>query len=234
MRNPYMPLPRKSGHQFDAYGQPADPSPVFLYSDFSGTALGAEWAIVELSDEEETTLEPGGYFKISIGETGLTQPENGALDHGNIRTIDLNQGVLFETRVRIAVAPTASEICWGLGSNHAANKDAMGTSAWFRLQNSMALLVESDDTSNNNDDVATGTTLVLNEWHTYGIDFRYLTDVKFFFDGARKGMGTTFNMTNLSSTAALVQPYFSVSKGSNNSTAEINIDYVKIWHERGA
>jgi hypothetical protein len=108
----------------------------------------------------------------------------------------------------------------------------VAAAAWFRWDASLVTKCESDDTTNNEDDVATGITAVAGTYSIYRIDFTTLSDVKFFIDGARVAAGTTFDMSNLTAAEKRMQPYFSLDKATGTGLGDMNIDYVKIWSNR--
>ena len=108
----------------------------------------------------------------------------------------------------------------------------MTEAAWFRFDADLAADVETDDTTNNNDDISTGHTAVAGTYDIYRIDFTTIADVKFFINGTRVATGTTFDMSNLSAAEQQMQPYFSLDKASGTGLGDINIDYVKIFSNR--
>jgi hypothetical protein len=90
------------------------------------------------------------------------------------------------------------------------------------------VVVETDDNSRNNDDVATAKTLS-NTYKRFIIDFSYgISDVRFFIDGDRVAASTTFNMSN-SSTQRL-QPYIDLQKASGTGTPSVTIDKFAITY----
>jgi hypothetical protein len=116
--------------------------------------------------------------------------------------------------------------------DHNLDKDTVTEAAWFRFDASLVCKVETDDTTNNNDDIATGHTAVAGTYDIYRIDFTDLTDVKFYINGTRVASGTTFDMSNLTAGEQQMQPYFSLDKTSGTGLGDINIDYVKIFSNR--
>jgi hypothetical protein len=161
------------------------------------------------------------------------EAEDVVLYHNDNKTFDVGEGLIFETRVDMAVAP-GTGVCavFGMCGDHALDKDANTEHAWFRFDASMACKVETDDTTNDNDDVATGVTAVAGTYNIFRIDFTDLTDVKFFIDGTRVATATTFDMSNLTASEQQMQPYFSLDKASGTGLGDINIDYVKIFSNR--
>ena len=239
MRAPHLPAPDKPGHQFDGYGQPTDSSPLFYYDDFWGDALNPRWSTIIVGNatvDVATSNVSGGVAELALEATSESQ--DAVLDHGDIRSFDVSQGLIFECRLKLTVAPTnGTSSVWGMANDHAPVRDNIRAAAWFRIgvgiDPALDLEVETDDNSagGNNDNVGLDTVAVLDTYNVYTIDFRDLSDVKFFVDGGRKAMGTTFDMTNLSAAEALMQPYFSLEK-TMAAVGTMQIDYVKIWHER--
>jgi len=112
----------------------------------------------------------------------------------------------------------------GMASAHNATADNVATNAWFRLigaTSTTALVVETDDATNDNDDVATGATLA-NVYKRLLIDTSDLTSVKFYVDGARVAATTTFDMSDISS-GLNVQPYISHAKASGTGVPILDI-----------
>ena len=85
-----------------------------------------------------------------------------------------------------------------------------------------ALVVETDDGTNDNNDVATGTSLA-STLKTLVIDFEAgLSDVKFYVDGERVASSTTFDMSNVTA-AQGVQPFVQLQKASGTGVASVTI-----------
>lgn len=155
----------------------------------------------------------------------LYMPDSKAFDVGN--------GLIFEARINMAVSP-GTGVCAvaGMAGPHNLDKDTLANAAWFRWDASLATKVETDDTTNDNDDVSTGLTAVAGTYNIYRIDFTTLSNVKFFVDGVRVATSTTFDMSNLTAAEQQMQPYFSLDKASGTGLGDMNIDYVKIFSNR--
>lgn len=213
--------------------------PVKFYEDFLGAAGGGpfdgttNWNVVDVGDATEAISadSANGVFKLHLAAT--SEAEDAVLYMNDNKTFDVGSGLIFETRVNVAVAP-GTGVCavFGMAGNHNLAKDSVTEAAWFRLDASMAVKVESDDTTNDNDDIATGHTAVAGTYDIYRIDFTDLTDVKFYINGSRVASGTTFNMENLTAAEQQMQPYFSLDKASGTGLGDLDIDYVKIWQDR--
>ena len=213
--------------------------PLFFYDDFLGAAGGSVfdgsqiWDVVDVNDATEgiVTDSSGGLFRIHLHVT--SENEDAVLYHSDNRTFDVSNGLIFEAKVDIATLPTLTgQGVVGICGDHALDKDALLESAWFKWDGSGAILCETDDTTNDNNDVATGVTSVPGTANVLRIDFTTLADVKFFIDGGRVAAGTTFDMSNLTGAELILQPYFSLDKTGDAGLGDIDIDYVKIWSNR--
>lgn len=213
--------------------------PVQFYEDFlgqlGGDAFGAtgQWNVVDVNSATEAIVDDSANGQFLLHLAASNEAEDAVLYHGNNKTFCVGNGLIFEARVNMAVAP-GTGVCAVLGmcGDHNLDKDSATESAWFRFQASMACLAETDDTTNDNDDVATGHTAVAGTYDIYRIDFTDLADVKFFINGNRVATGTTFDMSNLSTSEQQMQPYFSLDKASGTGLGDMNIDYVKIFSNR--
>ena len=213
--------------------------PVQFVEDFLGATGGGPfdastvWHVVDVGDATEAIVadSSNGQFLLHIAST--TEAEDAVLYMNDNKPFDVGNGLIFETRVNMAVAP-GSGVCavFGMAGDHNLAKDSVTEHAWFRFDASMACKVESDDTTNDNDDEATGHTAVAGTYDIYRIDFTTLSDVKFFINGARVASSTTFDMSNLTAGEQQMQPYFSLDKASGAGLGDINIDYVKIFSNR--
>lgn len=172
-----------------------------------------------------------GQFQLALDNT--SEAQDAVLYFGDQRGFSVKHDAIFETRVRLSVLPTTGVTAvFGLAGDHNLAKDSVTEHAWFRAQASAAILAESDDTTNDNDDVATGVTVLATEWRTYRIDFTNLADVRFYIDGVAVGIGTTFDMSNLTDAEAVMQPYFSLDKASGTGVGTMLIDYVRVATNR--
>lgn len=213
--------------------------PIRFVDDFIGVAGGdifdgtVVWNVVDVGDATEAIVadSPNGVFKLHLAAT--SEAEDAVLYMGDNKNFDVGSGLIFETRVDFGVAP-GTGVCavFGMAGDHNLAKDSVTEAAWFRLDASMAIKVETDDTTNDNDDVATGVTAIAGTYNIFRIDFTDLTDVKFYIDGVRVASGTTFDMSNLTAGEQQMQPYFSLDKASGTGLGDMNIDYVKIWQDR--
>jgi len=215
--------------------------PLYFYDDFLGVAGGSAfagtmiWDVLEVGDATSAVGADGsnGHWLLHIHATD--QAEDAVLDHNDNKTFDIGNGLIFEAGIDMSIAVgTGVTVVAGMAGDHDLVKDSLREHAWFRWEASMAALCETDDGSNNNDDVATGVTCVAGTLNIFRIDFTTITDVKFFIDGVRVGSATTFDMSTLNAAGQQMQPYFSMEKTSGGAAAigDMKIDYVKIWSNR--
>ena len=217
--------------------------PLYFYDDFTGVAGGspiaagtATWAVVDVAGATEAIVadSSNGVFRLYLNAGG-NEDEDAVLYHGDNRTFDVDKGLIFETKIDVAVLPTlTAEAVWGMCGNHNLDNDTAAESCWFKLDGSGAVVVENDDATagHTNDDVATGVTVVPGTANIYRIDFTSLTNVKFFIDGVRVAASTTFDLSTLTGATAVLQPYFSLDKTGDLGAGTLDIDYVKIWSNR--
>jgi len=213
--------------------------PVVFYDDFIGNAGGSVfdgtmvWAVVDVGDATEAIVanSSNGEFLLHLHVT--SQDEDAVLYMGDNRNFDVSKGVVFETRLSIDTLPTlTAEAVWGMCGDHNLANDSITESVWFKLDGSGALLVETNDTTNDNDDIATGITIVAGTEYVFRIDFSTLADVKFYVDGVRVAPATTFDMSNLTGAELILQPYFDLDKTGDAGLGDMVIDYVRIFSDR--
>lgn len=200
-----------------------------LFDDFLGAALTARWTTVDVGDATEgiDPDEHGGAMKLLIAATD--EAEDAVIYAGDELNFDIDKLQFMRMRAKAITPGTGIAVVFGMGSAHHLDKDTMTENAWFRLQASLALLVETDDGTNDEDDTATGVTLVTDVYNDFMIDFRDTADVKFYVNGTQVASGTTFNMSNYSGN---LQPYFSCDKASGTGTAQLIIEMLEIIAER--
>lgn len=241
----YFAVPR---HRFDIYGQPEDPVSLVYVEEFMGDIRPVKWGIISTNGAFVGRQSPssGGGYKILLSSANVDQ--EALLDFGNRLTLDLHQGLIVEYRVKIVTAPDASEIRIGVMSQLISpfSYDGTKVNAWFLLRNTATdVQVETDPNlgslNNDNNDVNLSLAQIVDTFHTFGIDFSDLFDVKFYINGERKlsidanGEVEKFVMTHPGfeiSTDRLVQPIIGCTKGGGTVETRIILDYFKAWQTR--
>lgn len=154
---------------------------------------------------------------------------------GDVRQLkaDLLQAIRFRLK---ASAIAANEILvFGLAGDQADAADSITYNAWFRLDGSTSLLVETDDNATDTDDKSTGLTLPASTWKDFAIDFSNgLSDVRFFATDANGKLArvraqTTFN---LALTGIYLQPFVQLQKASGTTTPNVDIYAIEIDYKR--
>lgn len=210
-----------------------------FYDDFLGKIVDVTntWTALDVSAAGNTTPaiiagSPSGAAQIMLDATNEVQLSG--YYWADQKPFILNQGVVFEARVRITTLPTGSVVAvWGLADSTNASADAIATSIWFRSDGggAGAITVETDDSVNETSKVATGVTSAVNAWHVYRIDCADPTSIRFYIDGSPVAASTTFNMSN--SLALALQPTIRIGKEAGATTVgTMEIDYVRIWQNR--
>lgn len=170
-----------------------------------------------------TTGENGGAMKLTLHNQSEAQIVT--MYQNDILFLDLAdlQHVWFT--LKVAAWDNVTDLVLGVAAAQNDTDDSVVTNAWFKMDGSVstsAIVAESDDGTNDNDDVATGETLAA-VYKKFDIDFtKGLKDVRFSIDGARVASGTTFDMSDL--TAGLnVQPFVQIHKASGTGVGSVTI-----------
>lgn len=212
---------------------------VFFVDDFIGPAVDEtnDWHLNDTSAAGAPT------HAILADETAV-ELALAANDELEVQGYDFNDKLVFDidtlntfvARFKVSTITTAEEAVIGMGSAWADAINDIVAHAWFKLDATMDLLVESDDGTNDLDDKDTDVDLTLDTYIWVMIDFSTKADVKFYTstDGkvwTQRQTGTTFDMSNY--TAGL-QPMFAILKASGTTTPSITADIVKIVSDRPA
>ena len=150
--------------------------------------------------------------------------------HNDILCFDLADIKVMEIIAKVQGIDAVTTLVMGLANAQNDTDDSVTNHAWFRMEGSAStanLLVETDDGTNDNNDVATGDTLA-NVYLQLLIDFENgLSDVRFYADGARVADGTTFDMSNVTA-GQNVQPYIQLQKASGTGVPSVEIAKCRI------
>ena len=200
-------------------------------STFGTAAQGHAWVRTVATNGTVVGLTntAGGAIRFATGAIDETSRVD--IAHGDIlgfAAADLDK---FEARVK-TVATLGANVSFGFGMQSARNNDldATTTHAQFRVIGNNNVVVETDDDVRNNDDVATGTTLVAT-FKKFVIDFSAgLSNVKFYIDGARVAAGTTFDMSAASD--KFLQPFFLLQKAGSTQSNTVDLDYIRVTSRR--
>jgi len=185
------------------------------------------WTIADTSSSGSPTYagtsEDGGSVKLTLAST--SEEEILTLYQNDVVNYDLDDISNIWWVAKVASIDAVTTLVMGVGSAQNDTEDSVATNAWFRMEGSAstsALVVETDDGTNDNNDTATGKTLAA-VYKRLLIDFSQgLSDVRFFVDGERVASGTTFDMSDVSS-GTNVQPYVQLHKASGTGTASVQL-----------
>lgn len=190
------------------------------------------WDIADTSSSGTPTYTVGGINgEATLAFDNTSEIQNVCLFMSDVLNFDIDTVQRIELRVKQgqATIDSASSIAFGLASARNDAIDSIAAHASFRLIGSNAVVVETDDGTNDNDDVATGQSLT-NAYKRFVIDFTGGTsNVKFYIDGNRVASATTFDMSNYTSG---LQPYVQLQKTADTNTDSVVIDYIKIVSKR--
>tara|TARA_R110000868_G_scaffold268152_1_gene527383 strand:+ start:98 stop:796 length:699 start_codon:yes stop_codon:yes gene_type:complete len=204
---------------------------------------GDSWVITDTSSAGTPT-----YARVDLGEATVsgaigsaslafdsqTEAQNVCLSFGDNLAFDVDKvrGIEFRVKLGQAALDTATSIAFGLTGDRNDAIDSIAYAALFRVigaDDTTAVVVETDDGTNDNNDVATGSTL-LTAWKVLKILFPPgNAAVTFWIDNIQVATATAFDMSNFHGG---VQPFVQIQKTSDNNTDSIQIDYVQVWGVR--
>jgi hypothetical protein len=189
------------------------------------------WTIADTSSAGTPTYlcitEDGGAAKLTLAAT--SEAEIVTLYTNDVLPLDLAQLQSVEIVAKVAAVDAVTTLTFGVGNARNDTDDTVGVSAWFRMEGSVsttAIVVETDDGTTDNNDVATGQTLG-STYKKFTIDFTNgLSDVRFYIDGERVAASTTFNMSAITS-GQNVQPLIQLQKASGTGVPSVTIASVR-------
>lgn len=177
----------------------------------------------------------GGQMQNAL--TSTSETENADIYWNDNLAIDVTKGAVFECRLALTVPPSAAavQVVWGLASAWVAGPDSMGKYLEFGCTANNSLLVRSQDGTTQSSIAASnaGSAVTLDTaFHVFRIDCSDVTDIGYYFDGARvnasKSIGYAATGAN-----AILQPYLSCFKpAANVGVATLAVDKVDIWANR--
>lgn len=185
------------------------------------------WTIKDTSSSGTPTYlcitEDGGAAKLTLAAT--SEAEIVTLYTNDVLPLDLAQLQTVDIIAKVAGIDSVTTLTMGLGTAQNDTDDSVTVNAWFRMEGSAStsnIVVETDDNTTDNNDVATGQSLS-STYKKLTIDFTNgLADVRFYIDGDRVANGTTFNMSAVTS-GQNVQPFVQLQKASGTGTPSVTI-----------
>jgi hypothetical protein len=204
-----------------------------LFDDFETVTYNTLQWLYTAAGAGTQALDGLGNAVFTFDATAANQ-EAGIVNQGNVLSWDTAKGLVVEYRIIFSVLPTVgTEAHIGvLGEAQVDDKQIAAANdyakyACFVLDGNGTVVIYTDDSSHDNDAIATGVTVLNTAYHVYRIDFTNNVDVRFFIDGVAVGTGTTFIVHDIGN---LVQPYVNMTKtGADAGLGTLKLDYIKIW-----
>lgn len=205
----------------------------------AASGVGSEWVKTDTSAAGSPTVQGVSAGGLELALTNTNEVQNICAYLGDVLAFDIDDLIRVEFIAKISASLDSSVTAvFGLGSARNDTLDSVAAMAWFRLQGSNSVLCETDDGTNDNDDIATGESLSTT-YKRFAIDFSegMLTqsppslslggkaDVRFFMSNSngslrRVAAGQRFNMSNYGSG---LQPIVQLQKTSGTATGTLTI-----------
>lgn len=194
---------------------------------FSATPGHNGWTIKDTSSAGAPTYlcatEDGGAAVLTMAAD--EEVEILTLYQNNVLPFDLRTISHVWWVAKVAAIASNTTLTFGVANAQNDDEDAVTVSSWFRMEgatSTTAIVVETDDATNETSKVATGKTLAA-VYKKCLIDFSQgLGDIRFFIDGERVAKGTTFTMASVAA-GQNVQPFIQLQKASSTNVAAITI-----------
>lgn len=205
----------------------------------AGSATGGPLVKADTSAAGAATVGglAGGGLELALASTN--EVENLCVYMGDVLTFDIDDIISAEFIVKAPQTFDATtQIAFGLASARNDAIDSIAEAALFRCIGDNSVVVETDDGTNNNDDVSTGLTLGTS-WQRFSINFasRNTTmeppslslgrksNIEFYGGNAngskrRVASGTRFDMSNYSGG---LQLFFQLQKTADTNTDKLHI-----------
>lgn len=183
------------------------------------------WAVDDVSSSGTPTYLCGNGGGMALTLASTSEAENVTMHFADVLAYELAKLKRVSFIAKVAAIDALSVLVFGVGSAQADDEDTVAVNAWFKMEgatSTTAIVVETDDGTNDNNDIATGTTLAA-VYKKFTIDFANgLADVRFYVDDQRVAAATTFSMS-AASAGQCVQPYIQISKPSGAGVPGVTI-----------
>lgn len=201
----------------------------------TATVGEGDWKVTDTSSAGTPTyalVTPSANGEVALTMDSTSEVQNVCLDFGDKLCFDIDNIQSVEMRVKVTGCTTGTTLAFGLQSGRNDNTDSTTNNAQFKMvgaTSTTAVVVETDDGTTDNDDVATGATLATTYKRFY-IDFTGgKSNVKFYIDNQRVAASTTFSMA--AATGSL-QPFVQIQKTATTNVDAVTVDYVKVCSKR--
>jgi len=189
------------------------------------------WRVADTSATGTPTYTVGGINgELTVAFDSANEVQNVCVFKNDVLNYDIDNLLSIEYRIRTGgTFNAASSLAFGLCSARNDTIDSLAAHASFRLIGGNSVFVETDDTVNDRDDIATGVSLS-STYKRFFIDFSGgKSNVKFSIDGQPVARATVFDMSNYS---VGLQPYMQLQKTASTNTDSFVCDYVEIVSRR--
>jgi len=185
------------------------------------------WTIADTSSSGTPTYlgttEDGGSVTLTLVNTN--EAEIVTLYQNDVLMYDPDDVSNFWWVAKVSGIDSTTTLVMGMATEQNDTADSVAEHVWFRMEgatSTTALVVETDDATTDNNDVATGTTLS-STYKRLLVDLSQgLTDVRFYVDGARVASGTTFSINSIAS-GHNMQPFVQLQKSGGTGTPAVQL-----------
>lgn len=212
-------------------------APVMFYDDFLAALQTTNlWTAKDTGAATEALLADGDNGVLALLLTNANEKQEAGVYWNDERPFKLDHGPNIEIRAALHTLPTdQAEIYFGLAGDYVEGPIAEADAGpaehlFFCADGSGAIKIFTDDTATDNNAVATGVTLVADEYAVFRIDCTDPTNILFYINGTRVASGTTFS-ANATPTLAL-QPFLICHKEAGAGVGGLYVDYVRVWSDR--
>lgn len=204
----------------------------------AASGAGTPFVKADTSSAGSPTVQGANAGGLALTLDSTTEVQNVCVYMGDVLPFDIDDLVRCEIIAKgVATQDSATSMAFGLASARNDAIDSIAAHASFRTIGSNDVVVETDDGTNDKDDIATGVTLVA-QFKRFAIDFTGIQtreppltslggkgNVAFLAGNSygqlrRVASGTLFDMSNYSSG---LQLYFQIQKTSDNNTDALTI-----------
>jgi hypothetical protein len=170
-----------------------------------------------------STANGEAFFQLS----STNEAQYSGMDWQDNLQIPANRGWIFEAMVKFSAITTAQRAVVGMASAFGATLDNVTRNAWFRLEASLAALMETDDNTTDRDDRPAALTLTADTYYLLRIDGTNKSEIKFWINNRFQG-----KLSAAAFDTGLLQPVCLVQKDSGTGTPSMTVDSVLVLWRR--
>jgi hypothetical protein len=219
-----------------------------VFEDFMGAMAPADqgspgtspWVIKDTSSSGSPTkaVASGDGGRLTLTFASTNEAENLCLYLNDMLNFDIDKEPIAKCRFLIPALDTNDQVAFGLASARNDAIDSITAHASIRAIGSNALVVETDDGTTDNDDIATAVTLTAATMYEFMVDCTDKTDVKFYYRATLGGTWVQLAPYGPGGTAAIptkfdmsvytagLQPYLQFQKSTGSQVTAMTIDFI--------